>query len=406
MTLRHRLAAAVTILALAACSTYDPNAVRPAPSTTTASTQDATPTETPTPTPTFVAPATLTVMPEHGLKAALPTDSLKVTVTGGDLTVFSVATAKGTAVPGKLVDDQWKPDRNFVPHTKFVATATAVNAAGDETTKKVAFSTLTPESNAWYDILYDGQTVGVGMPASIQFATAVQTKQMRAEVERHITVTTTPRTAGSWGWLDNRQLMWRPAKYFKPGTRVAITANLAGIQTGESKWVDHDASGGFTIGDTHVSYVNIATHKMTITRNGETVKTIPVTTGKAGYITRSGTKVIIERRSAMRMNSTTVDIPANSPDAYSIDVKYALRLTWTGEFVHAAPWSVASQGVRNVSHGCTGMSTANAKWFFDFSRAGDIVQFTGSNRPLLSTDGIGVWTFTYEGWKAQSALAS
>ncbi len=37
-----------------------------------------------------------------------------------------------------------------------------------------------------------------------------------------------------------------------------------------------------------------------------------------------------------------------------------MRLTYSGEFIHAAPWSVGSQGSANVSHGCTGMSTANA----------------------------------------------
>jgi len=33
--------------------------------------------------------------------------------------------------------------------------------------------------------------------------------------------------------------------------------------------------------------------------------------------------------------TTTVDIPAGSPDAYRLKVEYAMRLTWSGEFLHA-----------------------------------------------------------------------
>ena len=44
-----------------------------------------------------------------------------------------------------------------------------------------------------------------------------------------------------------------------------------------------------------------------------------------------------------------------------------MRLTYSGEFLHAAPWSVGSQGYANVSHGCTGMSTANAQWLYDLA---------------------------------------
>ena len=57
------------------------------------------------------------------------------------------------------------------------------------------------------------------------------------------------------------------------------------------------------------------------------------------------------------MNSETVGIDRDSPEAYDIDdVQWAMRVTYSGEFIHAAPWSVGSQGYANVSHGCTGMT--------------------------------------------------
>ena len=59
-----------------------------------------------------------------------------------------------------------------------------------------------------------------------------------------------------------------------------------------------------------------------------------------------------------------------------------MRVTYSGEFIHAAPWSVGSQGNANVSHGCTGMSTANADWLYHMTMRGDVVEYTGTDRPM------------------------
>ena len=50
---------------------------------------------------------------------------------------------------------------------------------------------------------------------------------------------------------------------------------------------------------------------------------------------------------------------------------WATRISSSGEFVHAAPWSVGSQGYENVSHGCVNVSTDWAKWFYDNFTYGD-----------------------------------
>ena len=91
------------------------------------------------------------------------------------------------------------------------------------------------------------------------------------------------------------------------------------------------------------------------------------TSGKAGFLTRDGIKVVLEKHVLKVMDSATVGIPKGDPDYYHLDVPYALRVTWSGEFVHAAPWSTANQGLANVSHGCVGMSLSNAIWFFNLA---------------------------------------
>ena len=145
---------------------------------------------------------------------------------------------------------------------------------------------------------------------------------------------------------------------------------------------------------------------MQVFSNGKLLRTIPITTGEEPkFTTRSGVKVILEKFRKKRMNSETSGIDRNSPDGYDIDdVEYAMRVTYSGEFVHAAPWSVSSQGAANVSHGCTGMSTANAAWLYNMTKRGDVVEYTGTDRPMTLTNGYGDWNLDFADWAAGSAL--
>ena len=74
--------------------------------------------------------------------------------------------------------------------------------------------------------------------------------------------------------------------------------------------------------------------------------------------------------------------------------------------MHAAPWSAGSQGYANVSHGCTGMSTENAQWFFEHVRPGDIVtgrQLRRRRRWTPFGNGFGDWNLAWEKWQEGSA---
>ena len=103
------------------------------------------------------------------------------------------------------------------------------------------------------------------------------------------------------------------------------------------------------------------------------------------------------------MDAATTGTATNSPDYYRITVEYAMRLTNSGEFVHAAPWSVRSQGYANVSHGCVGMSLANAQWLFGESSIGDVVAVTGTPNPQDLGNGITVWNEPWPQWLSRSA---
>ena len=57
-----------------------------------------------------------------------------------------------------------------------------------------------------------------------------------------------------------------------------------------------------------------------------------------------------------------------------------------------------------MSHGCTGLSPANAKWLFDQSKMGDVVTYVGASRGLEPYNGYTMWNISLAEWAKQSAL--
>jgi len=243
----------------------------------------------------------------------------------------------------------------------------------------------------------DDWVVGVGMPVIVTFTQSVKN---RAAAEAALTVTSTPQVAGSWRWMTSREVHWRPQQYWPAGTKVVVRAATSGVELAPGAWGRRTVTSTFTVGRSQISTVDVAAHTLTVTQDGATVRSIPVTTGMAGFRTRGGTKVVMEKLSEVRMDAATTGTDPKDPNYYNILVNWALRLTYSGEFLHAAPWSVGSQGRANVSHGCTGMSTSNAKWLYDFSQVGDVVVYKNSSRPLEWGNGYTEWNKSFEEWDA------
>jgi hypothetical protein len=98
----------------------------------------------------------------------------------------------------------------------------------------------------------------------------------------------------------------------------------------------------------------------------------------------------------------TLGIPGEN---YLVNVNWAERLTWGGEFIHAAPWSVGDQGHTNVSHGCVNMSDLNSKWLFDQENdAGDPVIVKGTEVQLQYGNGFTAWNIPWSQYVSMSAL--
>jgi lipoprotein-anchoring transpeptidase ErfK/SrfK len=160
----------------------------------------------------------------------------------------------------------------------------------------------------------------------------------------------------------------------------------------------------FSIGDSHVSIANAASHTLSVYENGALVKSFPLSAGRDKYPTMSGKHIVLSKAADVIMDSATNGIPRNSPDGYYEHVAWDTQISSTGEYVHAAPWSVSDQGNSNVSHGCINISTANAQWFYNWSQRGDVVEVTGTSRPPDDDIAMIDWKLPFSQWQTGSAL--
>lgn len=398
---RARLLGAVCALALVASGCQASGSTSaPAESQSPSESASATPTEPPVP------PVRVSTNLGRKTKQVPVSTALEVSAEGGTLRKV-VVTAGDVRLPGTLAKDgsSWKATGRLEPGLDYVVRSTAVRSDGTVRHRKARFHTqdLTLDQQTYPSVApLQGETVGVGMPVIVSFDIAVKDK---ATFQKHMTVTSTPRQKGSWFWISDHEAHWRPATYWKAGTDVTVAVDVNSVPAGNGIYGQENRTVDFHVGNANIYRVNAQTHQMTVTQNGQVLRTIPITTGKAGFTTRSGTKVIMEKHRTKRMNSETVGISESNPEYYDIDdVEYAMRLTYSGEFIHAAPWSVGSQGYANVSHGCTGMSTANAAWLYNITKRGDVVEYTGTDRWMTMTNGYGDWNVPFKEYRQGSAL--
>jgi lipoprotein-anchoring transpeptidase ErfK/SrfK len=220
----------------------------------------------------------------------------------------------------------------------------------------------------------NGSMVGVAKPLAINFARPIADRQM-AQAAVH--VSSVPPVPGKFYWLSDTQLRWRPINFWPANTTVNVDAG--------------GAKSSFRTGESLVATIDNTTHQMQVVRNGTLEKTFPVSMGKTGNDTPNGTYYVLEKFNDIVMDSSTYGVPVDSAQGYKLKVQDAVRIDNSGIFVHSAPWSVADQGKRNVSHGCINLSAANAQWFFDNFGSGDPIVVKNSVGTYSQNDGAQDW---------------
>ncbi len=247
-------------------------------------------------------------------------------------------------------------------------------------------------------------TYGVGIVVRVSFDQDVP-EELRPAVTRRIDVASSkPIGEAAWAWSDSRTAIFRPKRFWPGNATVTVNAaptyEVIGHAGGSDLRWGGSAASGFQTGAAQVINVDGQTHQATVVRDGAAVRTMPASLGMPGWETRSGVKVLMEGYEVKKMTSESI----GAEEEYELDVPYAIRLTNSGEFVHAAPWATGRLGRVNGSHGCTNLSVDDAKWLFDNHLYGDPVVTTGTSRSMESSNGAGgVWNVPWKTWKAGTA---
>ncbi|MFW3473979.1 Ig-like domain-containing protein [Streptomyces microflavus] len=336
-------------------------------------------------------------------------EPVRVTATSGRLTSVTVTDAKGHRLAGEVAADgrSWVSGRKAVPGTAYTVAAATRSAGGTAGSIRAGFTTAPADKVNKVDWRPGaGATVGIAQPVSLVFDHPVKN---RAEVEKQLRITTSNDTEGSWGWMRDwsgrDRVDWRPRTYWKPGTEITLKAELNGTDSGaDGGWFVRDYTTAFTIGAGQIVEVDLDRHRLSLVRDGKTVRRIPVSGGTPGGDKRSwrGTAVLMAKEGTINMNSETVGLR----DAYNKMVDHSMRLTWSGMYAHAAPWNAKYFGRSNQSSGCIGMSDADAAWFYAQVRPGDPFEITGKDTKgvVEPGNGFGAWNLSWAEWQQRSAL--
>lgn len=319
-------------------------------------------------------------------------------------TAVELKDSAGKAVEGALSADgrSWLPDGALKYGEAYTATVTATGDDGRPVTATSTFTTMAKPAKQvrMTSFLGDNQVVGVGMPLIVKFGRAVP-EDYRDDVQRRMTVRSEPAQEGIWHWVSPTEVRFRPKEFWQANSKVSYKIQAGGLPMGDGWYGRSDLSVDVKIGPSLVMTVDNRTKRMTVTRDGKVIRTIPVSLGKKTTPSSSGTMIVIEK-----LKETVFDTFAElgPKEGYRTDIDFAQRLTWGGEFIHAAPWSEGQQGRVNVSHGCVNVSMADGGWLFNQTRIGDPITVKGTERKLQNGNGWTDWNMGWEEYVKGSAL--
>lgn len=365
-------------------------------------------------------PAQISITPGPDAHDVDPVAPVTVKAENGTLTSVDMVNESGKSVEGVMTPDNsvWKPTVPLGYGRTYTLTVTSSGVSGVAAKEVSSFSTLKPSNQTKVSFtttseaaLHDGGTYGVGTVIVAHFDEKITD---RATAERQLSVTTDPKVEGSWYWVDGQNAHWRPERYYAPGTNVTAEAKIYGIALGDGLFGQDDTKVSFRIGDAHVSIADDATHQVSVFSNGTLQRTMPTSMGMGGteqvggktisLWTPSGVYTVLDKGNPVIMDSSTFGLPKNSRLGYRETINWATKISSDGIYLHELDATVWAQGHRDTSHGCLNLNADNAKWFFDFSVPGDVVEVRNSGGPPLTLAQNGDWTLSWDDWRKGSAL--
>jgi lipoprotein-anchoring transpeptidase ErfK/SrfK len=263
----------------------------------------------------------------------------------------------------------------------------------------------------------DGGVYGVGMPIIAYFDRKVTDA---TAFDKAVTVTVNGAPAdGAWYWQTSGitgkvlEAHYRLREYWPAHAQIAVDLPVKGLSAGKGLAYDDSLTLSISTGTANVSSVDCGTEQMTVTSDGKTVRTMPVSCGKAKTPTYTGVKVVMQKGESLPGTSKlrpqgTVNMVSNNPaDPYNLMVPWSVRLTNSGEYAHAASWNGGNIGSRSTSNGCTNLNVSDAKWFYMFSKIGDVLTYANTGgKKMPSWDGYGDWNLPWGAWQTGGAVSA
>ncbi|MFC7341568.1 L,D-transpeptidase [Saccharopolyspora griseoalba] len=346
------------------------------------------------------AVAKVSFQPGTGAKEVSPTARIGASVQRGAFDSIELRNPDGEAVEGQLAADgkSWRATEALGYGKTYSWSGRATGEDGKPVEVRGSFRTVEPDRTIHATINpTDDAVVGVAMPISIKFDEPVED---RAAVQRALHVRADAPVEGSWAWLNDRQVDYRPKEYWPARTHVTVEADLHGLALGGGAYGQADLSTGFDIGRSQIVKGDVRTHRMVVVRDGEQVASYAASYGKEddpGRNTPNGTYMIMAKH--------PVEIMDNPEYHYrNVRKTWAARFSNHGEFIHENQDNAAALGAVNNTHGCINLSAADAKAYFDSALIGDPVEITGSAASMPPRFDVYDWLLTWDQWQGKSAL--
>ncbi len=298
---------------------------------------------------------------------------------------------------GACAKDEWRPGAS-------PTTTTPGESDPSEATSPTA--TPAPTGRPVHVRLYesDGATYGVGMPIIAYLSASITDAHPFVEATK-VTVNGEP-ASGAWFFQKSAiykdyplEAHYRMENYWPGHAAIHLDLPVEGLSAGPDLVFDNSLTLDISTGAAVVSRIDGATKRMVVTSDGTQVFNFPVSLGKAATPTFNGTKIVMAKSAVERMVSRE---PGNQ---YDLKVPWSVRVTNSGEFIHSASWNGGNIGRRSTSHGCTNLTVADAKKFFDLAHIGDVTVYSRTGGPTMpSWDGYGDWNLSWSTWSQGGLL--
>jgi lipoprotein-anchoring transpeptidase ErfK/SrfK len=367
-------------------------------------------------------PPLVGLSPFNGAEGINPLRKPVAEVVDGKITGVSLTDDWGNEIPG-LIDDNgtsWSSTERLQFARTYAMMVNSKSDAGIMRSRTSTFSTLVPNNYVHPYIEVQGGFApnpdikyGVGTIVIAHFDEAVQDKVL---AEKNMIVRTDPPVQGTWNWISDSVAHWRPEHYYAPGTRITVDLNVFGLKLGDGLYGQSDAHATINIGNAHVSVANDLTKQVSVFDNGKLVRTMPTSMGRGGtsvvagktfhWWTPPGIYSVLDKGEVVTMDSQTYGIPLGTVDSYKRKVGWATRISTDGIYLHQLDDTIWAQGNTNLSHGCLNLSGENAKWYFDFTQPGDVVEVRYTGGPPLTVAQGGSWGVPWKDWVRGSALSN